>query len=338
MTTPIRVPAAVTLAGNVATASFPSPPLGYVWTGSVSVPGATPNSVNPIVWTGSVALAPAATWYNAQASGAIQVASGDTLTIAGTGVAATGGTAYFVGSQDPVSAAPSVWPQPTPAPPPPGPFILANVTSTSPNPVTKQPVIVGTGTNIAIQNIGANPLAVEVEWQASPTGIPVGGQTFDVAAGVTLTGWNVVNTGPLISVVVAGTSPSYDLVVETGTAPIPSGGQATVDGVLAIGIVTVGAGGTQTFALPPFTGEAYVYGQMAATAANVLDLAILGTGLIAAGEIAHFTSQYLTAYGFAQIPPSRVYLPSTTNTLQINNRSASSETVYYSVIAAPTRT
>lgn len=339
MSTPIRIAAPVTVSGGVATAQFPSPPMGYVWTGSISVPGATPNSVNQVTWTATSALAPVATWFASQASGVVQVASGDMLIIAGTGVATTGGTAFLVGSQDPVSAAPSVWPQPTPAPPPGAPFPLANINVNTPVPantavtiVSNVPVLIGTGLAVqSFQNLGSAPLRLVILWSHGTGANQVfsAAKSFDVGPAQSIFGWVLPNFDAFVTIEVeaAGSPSSFNkLSVVTG---FPAAYEfSSFNGLWNSGSLSIPANGSVAVNISPFIGPMQFYAQVFSTGAGnpaqQFDAAIASSDFTGASvETAHLFASVLSGYSFFVIVPTVIELPSLINVLNFNNRTSS---------------
>lgn len=354
MSTPIRIAAPVTVSGGVATAQFPSPPMGYVWTGSISVPGTTPNSVNPVTWTATSALAPVATWFASQASGVVQAASGDMLIVAGTGVATTGGTAFLVGSQDPVSAAPSVWPQPTPAPPPSAAFQIANVNVNTAVPansavtvVSNVPVLIGTGLAIQdFQNFGSVPLRLVLLWShgTGANQVFTAGRSFDIDVGQNILGWIVPNLDSFVTIEVeAASNPgSFNkLAVSTG---FPSTYEFNEpDGLIDSGTLTINPNSSFNVAIPPFIGPVQVYAQVFSTGAGApatqFDAAVNAADFTGASiEIAHLFASVLTGYAFFNIVPTVVSLPALICSITFNNRTSATASGSYALIAQAQRT
>jgi hypothetical protein len=98
---------------------------GQTAIGTITVPQAQPNSVNPIQWTAYDAGVFADSWYANQSAQPIAITK--SLTIVGTGIADGVVTAFFNATlYTAPDVAPPVPPMPAPAPPPPGPFTLAN--------------------------------------------------------------------------------------------------------------------------------------------------------------------------------------------------------------------
>lgn len=247
---------------GTATLTWPDGPrTGAVWLGSITVPDALPNSVNPILWTAYSGGNFAGSWYANQSSGLLRF--DNSLKVVGTGIAAGQLTAYFVGDDFPAQAAPFAPPSPTPAPPPAAPFVLANVTQrpvvagSSDFLISNAAVVIGTGLEINLNNnAGGNPLRIIVQWNAGNAGT----YSFDIASGQSISGLILPNLGTAVSVQinvpVSGPTTFYTAQIITGLAPVYS--PPMVEGGLLLAYNAATPNGATALSLLPYAGPVIV--------------------------------------------------------------------------------
>ena len=258
MSQPIRVPVPVTIASGVATATFPSPPMGTVWTGSISVPNATSGTILNVTWQAATGGAPLSGWFNAQPSGSVQVASGDTITIVGTGLAAGTYTAWLIGVQDPAAAAPAVWPQPPPPPPAAGPLTLYadpfGVQVGAGTTVRLDAVPVVLGQSVAISLLVQSEIRLSLSWET--------GATFFYDVQQNLNGLIVQNLGSLLtlSLTVATGFPAVTTQLTVASGDFGSSKSPGVPtGLLWYYNASTPVNGGDTIYLPPYCGQASMW-------------------------------------------------------------------------------
>lgn len=333
---------------GLCTFTFQPVPSGQVWTGSVSVPGASPNSVNPILWQAFDSGFPIGQWYGSQSSSTLQVFG--TLTVVGTGVAAstTSLIAYMGGVSTPTSQASPWWPSPTPTPPPAQPFQLLNslfspiaipanngfnlVGGASGVPV---PVTLGTSLEISFLNTTANCLMI-ISWPQSLTASGGPSLSFNIGIGSPsaqsgqIEGWVIPNLGPLLLVtILTGSQPvSVEALIQTGLPPISQYPVISNRVLLNLNNVSIPVGGN-SFVLPPYYGPASItfapnnvagvgYSISCADYQNVNQALIQPTQGWASGTGTHATD-------------STIFIPPLINTLEISNATGTAQTVSLSV-------
>lgn len=335
---------------------FPPVTSGTVWTGSVQVPAAIPNTVNPVVWTATDGQGgtPLGIWYGAAPSTTLQIRT--QLFVTGIGLGnATQISAYFQGQQAQLGAEPFWNPTPPPAPPAigfvplqnfrgtPAINIPANGTvafrsdgSTILNPSNAQlPWIpVGIGSSLLVAQVDATaPVQLLLYW--SPTGKatdnPTGAYKFDFS-GASLAGLILPNLGPFLVVgIAAGPAGATltDLVINTGLPPItksPQSGQV----LLQFNANIADGADSGAINISPYVGEAQLMltglVSNASPPAGALFAVLRSTTASAGGagnELGRFPamSQALAAAGTtALLPPPILYVPPQICTLQIYNR------------------
>lgn len=250
--------------GN-ASFSFEQIPMGFVWMGSITIPGTISSSVTNILWTatdlgvaGTALGYPIANWWNAQSSGTVQAVN--RINVTGSGLAAGTLQAFFQGyvysSQE---IPPPWWPEPTPAPPPSSPQILtaltgSTVVGTSLTLVGSATVIVGTSISMYLSVSAAT--RVLFQWNTPPpSALAVETFQFDVRGGGNLNGLVLPNVGPLLQLFTqanaAGTTVTSQIF--TGLPPITQS-PVPLSNVLWSASGTVGANLQVVIPLIPYFG------------------------------------------------------------------------------------
>lgn len=306
-----------------------------IWTGSITVPGALPNSILGVDWTAfdgpSVGSGPIGVWYAQQSSGTVQAQNG--ITVVGTGLTGVGSTltAYFRGVNTDSASAPPWWPEPTPAPPPFSPFpVTSAVVSPAGGTVNvfgNIPVIPGTRTIVT----GINVPGIINKYKLEFTFTNLAGQnynsTFDFhfssQTGNGPAGWSFPNVGPLLNCTLTGPGTNCIVSIVTGMpaeTPIFQQNLSSAAGG-GFSVSASMAGGSNAFILPSFVGPAIVSAQLVVGTAGLLDVDILSQlfdGTVIGDPVVVGTQE--TQPGAATIPPTLFYLPAAINTLRLNNR------------------
>lgn len=243
---------------------FQPVPQGQVWTGSITIPAATPSSTLAITWTAFDDGNPIGSWYNAQASGTLQARG--TVTVTGTGVALGQLTAYFSGISTDTASAPPWWPSPTPAPPPAIPkTIVSNAVplgSTTTQIGTDQPVIVGTSLEIfecLPAPFGGGPggaVRLQILWSVDGTFVDPIEYDFDLALNANMRGLILPHLAPFVrfNAIRSAGATQLSLTVFTGLAPIVRP-PIVANGVLFYSAVPIGS---SVIAIPPYVGPCAV--------------------------------------------------------------------------------
>lgn len=363
--------ATVTAAGAVAFVFPTTVNSNQVFMGSVSVPEAQPNSVNPIVWTAydtasGLALGPVmASWYGQQSSGPIRITN--RLTVIGSGVAPGtiqaqfSGVAYVAPEQ-----APAWWPSPTPAPPPPGPFTLINTAQTgqltipsgsntlsvlgsiSGSVMTGVPVNLGTSLEVERYLLAAGASRLNLYYLptqnfnlSGPTPVNF---TFDLAANTPTWGWTIPNLTPWVYLAVDGPGgANFDIAVITGLPPLSGVTPLSAPSpeVLLNNQTSLAGNGSETFGLPAYTGWATVSAtleNLSGSGNHYLGVFINSTDFLgnAMPKIATFTNDYLTddtGDQFAILMPRTIWLPPLINSVTVFTQTPSATTATISIVA-----
>jgi hypothetical protein len=332
--------ATVTAAGTVTFLFETTIRTNQTFMGSVTVPGAQSNSVNPIMWTAydnsaGMALSPVlAIWYGQQPSGPIRVTN--RLTVIGSGVAAGQLQAQFSGViYVAPEQAPAWWPSPTPAPPPPGPFTLAQGefftggTGTTVL-VDAAPVTLGTAVGVFVNpGISCRLQITWIQGSGSDTFI------FDLSAGSIVQGLTLINLGPVVTIEVIG-APGNSLFASVTTGLPPLNLSPMVPGmILAYANTTIPVGATP-YQLPPYFGRAFLTARINA-APNSADIDFSSAdyqgNILQEGNFN--VGQAISNIGWSEIPGIEIALPPAINTLIFNNRTSASAQGVLSLIAMP---
>lgn len=340
---------------GAATFTFQPVPSGQVWTGSITVPGATPNSVLPIVWTAYDNGQFIGSWFNGQSSGTVQ-ATGTVTVTATSGVASApiGLVASFFGNSVPTLQAPLWSPSPTPAPPPPSPFTLY----ASPGAgdvwaggskvlLNSAPVQIGGGVLVNAEFINTSG-RVQLEWSVPGTFRPVIAM-FDVPNTVPLQSWIIQNYGTNLTIRVFGTASNSQVFLTAvtgnflpGQVPYPTSisPSLTQEPFLLQVSGTLPANGQQgPFTLQPYSGLAYVYlhafQQGGAPQVNSVEVQISSQDYLAANvDTANIICRQTGINDIFTIPADAPMLPPLINSCIIYNL-GNAFTVGYRLTIAP---
>jgi hypothetical protein len=326
-------------------------PQGQVWTGSITIPAATPSSVLPITWTAFDNLNPIGSWYNNQASGTLQATG--TVTVQGTGVALGQLTAYFSGISTDAASAPPWWPNPTPAPPPSTPKTIVSNAVPLGTPTTQigsdQPVVVGTSLEIfeaAVAPFGGGPggaARLQMLWSVDGSFVDPIEYDFDIALNANMRGLILPHLAPFVrfNAIRSAGATQMSLTVFTGLAAIvrppivPAGVLLTAQGNLA---------GNATATIPflyPYTGPAVlsVLLQNASGTAGVHGFWVdcngtnyAGTSFSWAHAIVDWVSDNTGAQA-AVIQPRVIHVPPLVNSVVLTSQNPN--TVGYTVSVVP---
>lgn len=329
--------------------TFQSVRLDYIWTGSVQIPDAPPSPVVPVKFTAFDAGIPIGSWYNDQSSGNLQVLQ--QLSITATGLAAGSYRAFFKGMISSRKETPPFWPGPTPAPPPGTPQILTKTASPNQSILANSTASVGTapasglfpvivGTSLEI--IGFNPaqaMQIRLQWFSAVGGDATPVFTFDVAAGLLLSGLVLPNLGPFVAVTVAngpGNS-NFSVTIFTGLPPIVRP-PIVAGSIIATYNLGVAAGGNSGFInIPPYAGSVSVefnaYNNAFAGNPMVCDFVAndyLGVQI----PLGSYLPTLVRAANALMAPAVTIYLPPKINQFVISNLDAVQHVARLAVVAA----
>jgi hypothetical protein len=293
---------------------------GQVWTGSITIPAATPSSVLPITWTAYDSGTPIGSWYNNQSSGTLQARG--TVTVSGTGVALGTLVAYFSGIATDTASAPPWWPSPTPAPPPAVPKQIVSNAVPLGTTVTQigsdQPVIVGTSLEIfeaAVAPFGGGPggaVRLQILWSIDGSFVDPVEYDFDIALNANMRGLVLPNLAPFVrfNAIRSAGATQLSLTVFTGLATLVR------PPIVPQGVLFSASSPLSSIVLPPYVGPCAI--SMSPNNSAGFGIQIVSSDYLGAGKATIRQEQGWPAGTGPFVSEGIVYLPPLINTLTVS--------------------